>query len=234
MKMRLYIAVLLPALFIMAGSCKKVFDVDRAKGVITPGLEWSTPNFVQGYVNNFYKILPDWNRSEELSAEAYSGGNGGNSLNSFLTGKYNSQSNYPDRVWDWGNVRSLNDFFANIKSAQAAMSSQDYQNVLGQAYFFRAYLYYRMVKVLGGVPIITTVQDPTADSTTLMVKRNSTLECFNFISLQLDSAIRLLPTTWGGSDIGRVTKGAAMAVKGEMLLLKASPLFCTTPNAGYW
>jgi len=114
------------------------------------------------------------------------------------------------------------------------MSSQDYQNVLGQAYFFRAYLYYRMVKVLGGVPIITTVQDPTANSATLMVKRNTTLECFNFISLQLDSAIRLLPTTWGANDIGRITKGAAMAVKGEVLLLKASPLFCSTPNAGYW
>lgn len=234
MKMRFYIAFLVPGLLVLSGSCKKVFDVDRPGGTITPAMEWGTPSFIEGYVNNFYTILPNWNRNEEVSAEAFSGGSGGNALNFFLTGKYTSQSGYPDLVWDYGNVRSINNFFANIKTGQAALSSVDYQNVLGQAYFFRAYLYYRMVKVLGGVPIITTVEDPSADSSSLMVKRNTTLECFNFISLQLDSAIALLPTTWGSGDIGRITKGAAMAVKGEVLLLKASPLFCTAPNATYW
>jgi len=215
-------------------SCKKVFEVEHAGGKLTPEQQWGNPDFMKGYVNNFYGILPSWNRSEDISGEAFSSGGGGNSLNSFLKGTNTSQNGYPDRVWDYGSVRSINNFFENIEKGKSVLSDDDYNSLKGQAYFFRAYLYYRMVKVLGGVPIITSVQDPTADINTLLVKRNTSLECFDFISKQLDSAISLLPATWGSGDIGRITKGAAMAVKGEVLLLKASPLFCKTPNSDYW
>jgi hypothetical protein len=219
---------------ILYTSCKKVFDVDHAGGSIAPKEQWGNPDFIKAYVNNFYSILPTWNRSEDISGEAFSGGGGGNSLNPFLKGTNNSQSAYPDRVWDYVNVRSLNNFFANIETSKSVLTESDYETLKGQAYFFRAYLYYRMVRVLGGVPIITSVLDPTADINTLLVKRNTTLECFDFISKQLDSAVMLLPTTYSSTDIGRITKGGAMAVKGEMLLLKASPLFCKTTNAAYW
>jgi len=212
-------------------SCKKVFDVERIGGKIAPSQQWGNPNFIKAYVTGFYGILPAWNRSESISGEAFS--NGFN-LNNFLKGINNSQSGYPDGVWDYGNVRSINNFFENIETSKAVLEDGDYKILKGQAYFFRAYLYYRMVKVFGGVPIITNIQSPTADFNSLLVKRNTTLECFDFISKQLDSAILFLPPTYGTDDIGRVTKGAAMAVKGEMLLLKASPLFCKTTNAGYW
>ncbi|TWF45718.1 putative outer membrane starch-binding protein [Chitinophaga polysaccharea] len=235
MKLLSYKLFLLASCMALASSCKKIFDVERPGGTITPEKQWSSPDFIKGYVNGFYGFLPNWNRSEEISAEAYSGGSGGiTSSNNFLTGKYTSSSGYPDLVWDWGGVRSLNTFFANISSVKATVVESDFKSLAGQAYFFRAFLYYRMVKILGGVPIITDVQNPFADVNTLMVKRNTTLECFDFISKQLDSAILNLPVSWGPNDVGRITKGAAMAVKGEVLLLKASPLFCKTPNAGYW
>ncbi|MEO8416408.1 MAG: RagB/SusD family nutrient uptake outer membrane protein [Ginsengibacter sp.] len=231
--MKIKILAVLAGLIVFA-SCKKVFNVEHAGGKITPDQEWSNPDFIKGYVNNFYSILPSWNRDYDISGEAFGIGSGGNSLSSFLKGTNNSQSDYPGRVWDYGSVRSVNNFFANIEGGKPVLADADYQNLKGQAYFFRAYLYYRMVKVLGGVPIITDIQDPTAEINTLLVKRNTSLECFDFISKQLDSAINLLPTTWGSGDIGRITKGAAMAVKGEVLLLKASPLFCKTINAGFW
>ena len=221
------LSVLLGLIFFT--SCKKVFEVEHAGGKLTPEQQWGNPDFIKGYVNNFYGILPTWNRDENISGEAAV-----NPLDGFLKGTNNSQSGYPDRVWDYSSVRSINNFFENIEKGKSVLSDDDYKSLKGQAYFFRAYLYYRMVKVLGGVPIITSVQDPTADMNTLLVKRNTSLECFDFISKQLDSAINLLPATWGSGDIGRITKGAAMAVKGEMLLLKASPLFCKTINAGYW
>lgn len=216
--------------FVFFTSCKKVFDVEQTGGQISPDQQWNNPDFIKGYVNRFYGILPAWNRSETISEEA----GGGSSLTAFLKGTNNSQSGYPDGVWAYGSVRSINNFFANIETSKSALADADYASLKGQAYFFRAFLYYRMVKVLGGVPIITALQDPTADINTLLVKRNTSLECFDFISKQLDSAIALLPPSYKPSDIGRITKGAAMAVKGEILLLKASPLFCKTTNAGYW
>jgi hypothetical protein len=231
----LYILLMAAAGILGVGSCKKVFEVNHPGGSLNDAALWSSADYIRNYVNNFYGVLPAWDRNEEVSGEAFSGGNGGRALHSLLTGRLMSNTtSYPDKVWDWTDVRSVNNFFAHISVGQSALSSSDYQALLGQAYFFRAYLYYRMVKVLGGVPIITTVQDPTADANTLMVKRNSSLECFDFISSQLDSAITLLPASWPSGDLGRITKGAAMAVKGEMLLLKASPLFCKTANSQYW
>jgi starch-binding outer membrane protein, SusD/RagB family len=221
-------------LIMSLGACKKVFDVDHPGGTLTGTELWSNSDYIKDYVNDFYNNLPAWNRDEEVSGEAFSGSTGGNALVFFLTGKLTSTSAYPDALWPWTNIRSINTFFANIEGAKSALSSVDYQTLKGQAYFFRAYLYYRMVKIYGGIPIITTVQDPTADPSSLLVARNTSLECFDFISGQLDTAISLLPTTWTGNDLGKVTKGAAMAVKGEALLLKASPLFCTTANAVYW
>ncbi|SHM76519.1 RagB/SusD family nutrient uptake outer membrane protein [Mucilaginibacter sp. OK098] len=234
MKIKFNKSLVLLGLIVLSMSCKKVFDVNHPGGPITPEQEWGNPDFIKGYVTNFYNILPSWNRNEEISAEAFSGGSGGNALNFFLTGKYTTQSGYPDRVWDWASLRGINNFFANIDKSKSVLSDADYKSLKGQAYFFRAYLYYRMVKVLGGVPIITVVQDPTADINTLLVKRNTSLECFDFINKQLDSAINLLPVSYDADNTGRVTKGAAMAVKGEALLLKASPLFCKSPNTGYW
>lgn len=210
------------------GSCNKAFDVERV-GAVTPEQQWGSPEFIEFYINNFYNVLPAWNRNENYSEEA-----GTTTLPSALKGTAQTQDGYPDRSWDYSSVRGLNTFFANIENSKAVLSDDQYKVLKGQAYFFRAYVYYKMVKVLGGVPIITDVQDPTSDPKLLMVARNTSLECFDFIEKQLDSAAMLLPSTWDANNTGRITKGAALAVKGEMLLLKASPLFCKTKNPGYW
>jgi hypothetical protein len=86
-----------------------------------------------------------------------------------------------------------------------------------------------MVKIYGGVPIIEDVQDPS-DFATTKVARNSTVECFEYIVNDLNKAIEYLPGTWDGSNSGRISKGAAMAVKGQVLMLKASPIFCPAQN----
>ncbi|MEX6690687.1 RagB/SusD family nutrient uptake outer membrane protein [Danxiaibacter flavus] len=210
------------------GSCNKAFDVERV-GAVTPEQQWGSPEFIEFYINNFYNVLPAWNRNENYSEEA-----GTTTLPSALKGTAQTQDGYPDRSWDYSSVRGLNTFFANIENSKAILSDDQYKVLKGQAYFFRAYVYYKMVKVLGGVPIITDVQDPTSDPKLLMVARNTSLECFDFIEKQLDSAAMLLPSTWDANNTGRITKGAALAVKGEMLLLKASPLFCKTKNPTYW
>jgi len=217
------------AMFILAGAaCNKVFDVNRV-GAVTPDQQWSSPDFIKFYINNFYNILPAWNRNEYISGEA-----GTTTLPAALKGLAQTADGYPDLSWDYKNIRALNTFFANIEGSKSILSDVDYAALKGQAYFFRAYAYYKMVKVFGGVPLITDVQNPTADLNSLMVSRNSSLECFDFIGKQLDSAAMLLPSTWDGDNTGRITKGAALAVKGEVLLLKASPLFCKTKNDGYW
>ena len=98
--------------------------------------------------------------------------------------------------------------------------------IKAQALFLRAYQYFEMVKIYGGVPLILTPQDRHNDD--LYVTRNTAKECIDQIVKDLDDAAASLPSIWGENDFGRITKGAAMAFKGRVLLTYASKQF--NPN----
>lgn len=94
-----------------------------------------------------------------------------------------------------------------------------------EALVLRAYFYFELIKRYGGVPIIDEVLDA---ETPPMLPRNSYDECVAFIVSQVDAAIPDLRDSWRGfqSDrfLGRITQGAAMALKSRVLLYAASPL----------
>lgn len=222
---------ILSGIILVIVSCEDVFDVERV-GSITPEEMWSSPTFISKYVNSMYTILPSWNRLDIYSDEANPADI---TTSDFLKGKLLSTNSFPGQTWNYSYVRNLNEFFARMKATEAPLSNDEKNRLMGQAYFFRAYIYYKMLESYGGVPIITNVQDPTADTESLFVTRNTSLECFNFVLGQLDSAIMLLPPRGtAGYDAERITKAGAMTVKAKVLLLKASPLFCKASNAQYW
>lgn len=72
-----------------------------------------------------------------------------------------------------------------------------------------------MVDKFGGVPLIT--EAPNAD-TQAELPRNSKEEVVDQILKDLDEAAAVLPKSYSGSDLGRVTKGAALALKARVLL----------------
>ncbi len=57
-----------------------------------------------------------------------------------------------------------------------------------------------------------------------MVSRNSYDEVMNFVITELNESMNSLPLDYNSGDDGRVTKGAAMAIKARALLTYASPL----------
>lgn len=139
----------------------------------------------------------------------------------------------------WANIRRCNLFLEGI---DAGTLSEDERNILkGQVYFWRAWLYARLVTTYGGVPIIKEAQSPTlgdgtVEESTLNVARSSTADCITFVCEDLDMAAKLLPSIWSdqATNYGRVTKGAAMAVKGRLLLYYASPLFNRSNDKARW
>src|SRR5690606_27101709 len=94
-----------------------------------------------------------------------------------------------------------------------------------EAVVLRAYFYFELIKRYGGVPIIQEVLDADAPP---MLPRNSYDECVAFIVSEIDDALPALRDSWRGfqSDrfLGRITQGAAMALKARVLLYAASPL----------
>ena len=90
-----------------------------------------------------------------------------------------------------------------------------------------------MVKFYGGVPIVTEVQDPVEG---IVNPRRSTKECIEFILSDLDKAAKMLvaSTMESQPEWGRVTTGTALALKGRVLLLWASPLFNRADDPSRW
>lgn len=80
--------------------------------------------------------------------------------------------------------------------------------VLGQAYFIRAYWYFRLVRLYGGVPLI--VKDYTLLEG-LYPERASVEAVYAQIIDDLRFAAENLPKSWSKAEAGRITKGAAMA-----------------------
>ena len=138
----------------------------------------------------------------------------------------------------YGYVRECNMVIAGIKAG--TLPDDQKKTLLGQAYFFRAWQYYLLVKMYGGVPIVDHVQNPISGSDgsiSLVIPRSTSKACVDFICSNLDTAATYLPLNWSSTaatDNGRVTAGAALALQGRARLLYASPLFNRTDDASRW
>lgn len=135
----------------------------------------------------------------------------------------------------WGRIRNCNDVIEGISAG--TLPDTQKRELLGQAYFFRAWTYYRLVKVYGGVPIVDKVQNPMVGESgglDLAIPRSSTKECIDFICSDLEKAASYLPKKWSNANWGRVSSGTALALEGRVRNLYASPLFNRSDDPTRW
>lgn len=178
---------------------------------------WDDQRLTSAYLTNLY--------AETFSGWPLDGGNGDECIG--IMGKDAVQpQNDSFKFWSYSSIRNINVFLKNIKSGTLTETVKN--PMIGQALFQRAFQYFKMVRLYGGMPILKEPQELTAD---LMVKRNSTAECFDFIIQDLDDAAKLVPVKYTGDNNGRIDQSAIAAFKGRVLLYKASPQF--NPSAAY-
>ena len=126
-------------------------------------------------------------------------------------------------------IKNCNIFFAGIEKLQGDQKVID--RMIGEITFIRAFLYADLVSRYGGVPIITKVFGLDDD---FAVTRSSYEESVSFILSELEKAAALLPAVHESANFGRVTKGAALALKARVLLYRASPLWNTANDKSRW
>jgi starch-binding outer membrane protein, SusD/RagB family len=223
-------------------SCKKEFMNLQPSDKFSDEAVWKDPALMTLFVNNIYLGVPHGFSNIMMASivdeSMYNADFGASNVTKSLL----SPSDYGifDETYWTGNrqrgmnwsmvykfIRSANLFFE--KSVDAPFTSDEEKNKLkGQVHFLRAYLYHNLVSMYGGVPIVKTTYGLTGE---FNVPRNSFEDCINFIVADLDTAASLLPLEMTGNDIGRATKGAALALKSRVLLHAASDLYNTN---GSW
>lgn len=86
---------------------------------------------------------------------------------------------------------------------------------LAEARFVRAFAYFDLVRIYGGVPIVEEIPSITSD---LLVSRNLKSEVYDFIIEDLQYAENNLPETRSSADAGRATNYAAKAILAKVHL----------------
>jgi starch-binding outer membrane protein, SusD/RagB family len=204
---------------------------------------WSDPGLVQAFVTSKYRDLGfgfNWNGDEVLWSSfsdeslfrhdygvwvANRGELTPNNLGILADEVSNPNLN------PWGKnyryIRDANLFFERIGTVP--MDSAQRRSLTGEMKFLRAFRYFDLIRNYGAVPLITQTF-ALGDDFAANVARAPLADCINFVVREADEAAALLPTAQPTTEVGRATKGAAMALKARMLLYAASPLYTGGAN----
>ena len=122
-------------------------------------------------------------------------------------------------------IRIVNRVIANID--KVPLTGEQRNEILGQAYFYRAWFYFNVIKRYGGMPILDVLFAGGDDD----IPRVTYHESSAWMVGDIDQAISMLPDTWPDNQYGRPTKLAALAFKEMALLYDASPLMQNDLNS---
>ena len=115
--------------------------------------------------------------------------------------------------------RVLNEFLEGM--ASSSLPDKYKEERVAEARFLRAFNYFFMVKRYGGVPLILHSQKISDPESELFAKRSSEKDVYDFILSEMDDIVGSLPAR-AQTELGRPSKGAAMALKARAALYAGS------------
>lgn len=173
---------------------------------------------------NHFSSAPVTDEAEGSTAE-------GSLTNKFNSGDWSSIA-MPDRSstgqywWDlYTKIRKANVILEGIKKYNTPdnpLQAGDLEKRIGETYFMRAYLHYLTARMYGEIVYLNKTigaKDP------MEFKQESFHAIVAKIEQDCDSAMARVPATWGGSDFGRIDKGACLGLKAIVSWMAATPLW---------
>ena len=230
--MKKIITILSILLIAISISCKKDF-LERTPSNTIPGDRiFSTIDLSQAFVNSMYFDVPgmDFPDNSQIYDNITDESRSFWGFNDIIHGKWYADDN-PMEYWPYEAIRKTNLFLQNIDDTN--FTDADKSSLKGQVKVLRAKLYFDMIVMYGGVPLITKPQSLTDD---LYIKRSSLDTCFNFVVKEFQEAIELLPETYDdvSLDVSKWNKNSAKAFLGRVILFWASPLYNPIGDMARW
>ena len=138
-----------------------------------------------------------------------------------LAGKFGRATDELLQHWTWiafyGGVHRANEVITRIDDANVEFSSQEFKDaLLGQALFLRGLYYMHLVSWFNNIPLILEPYDSPED---FYPNQEDPAVVWNQIIMDFQRAAELLPVSYvAAPDLGRATKGAALAYLGKAYL----------------
>lgn len=217
-------------------SCNDLLDM-KPISQITPGAYYQNADQLAAYLNNYYDSYLEMPYSGSMS-HSWGQWNEGKAKSDWDTDIYcwggGSTQRFADDHWEvssgkvlqgyYGGVRVYN-YFINTVLKQiengTLPNSEDVKNYLGEAYFFRALVYFRIMALYGDIPVITEVLPDENNVIVENSKRTPRNEVARFILSDLDKAIEMCYTRskFNGQ---RVNREAAQLIKSRIALFEGT------------
>ncbi len=209
----------------MIYSCKETLNV-APKNIIQDEAIFSSDAGIEAYLASLYNSIIMYS----FESTGISWGNGGRPAPEYVSEilsacswvEYRNFDGFFNNVGNWSEaykgIRNTNSFIENIEIASIAQNAKSHY--LAEAKIIRAWYYNELVRLYGGVPIITEVKNFTGDNLEdLQVSRNTEQEVYDFILKEINEALPNLNET---SDKGRINKNVALALESRSMLYAAS------------
>lgn len=212
--MRKYILMIsaVATLFIVAG-CQ---DIDLLpKDNLSEPQFWKNPTDFMKAANLLYTRMESFGEKDSNSDISY--GQEGNSTSSGSYSAPNSDGAWNDRFVD---LRNCNNIILKAESYPGDIS--EIERYVAEARYFRAYTHWRLMLKFTDVPIVTTVLTP--ESPELYNGRKPQSEVEDFILSELEAIYSKLPlqSQLSADEKGRITQGAALALKARVALFSGT------------
>lgn len=207
-------------------SCDKEFLNTKPLDKISSSATWADGALSEAFIFNVYSFL-GYGGFEEQSLAAYTDEamftHAGRNINTFTEGTESTDKlSWMSSTYEYGRmylaIRQANVALGNLPISTFTNASLK-EKLTGEAYFLRAYYYQQLLRIYGGIPLISKPYGLTDDYN---ITRSSYDDCVKFIVSDLDNAAKLLD---GKAVInGRASKLSALALKARLLLYAASDL----------
>jgi len=115
-----------------------------------------------------------------------------------------------------------NSILENV-NADNVPNESERNSILGQAHFFRAFVYFYLINMYGNIPLVDKTPDPTSNED-LFPSQAEPSAVWDLIISDLQQAEIMLPESWPASDLGRPTNWSATALKGKSHLYRSGLL----------
>lgn len=203
-------------------SCNDDFVDIKEEGVTVGSDFFKTQEDAMKATNAIYSFLRSWENTGfpaqniigVTGDDVIKGSNPGDAsfINDFDQFKYNTSTDGINGYWigQWQALNRANQVITNVPNIDmdAALKTR----LVAESKMLRAYFYFNLVRVYGGVPIFDGLQ------TNYNIPRNSADEVYAFIIKDLTEAAAILPLSYPATDVGRVTKGAALGLLSKVYL----------------
>lgn len=228
---KIYIVLIFLFIAHFLQSCSKFLE-DKPKTSITTGNAYVTASDIENALTGAYNIFygSDYYQWEYVllgdvrSDNAYPGGNNEETFydyDRFILPASNDH-NYANWKAIYKGIARCNILLGKINSIKdAALTDERRKQIIGEASFLRAFHYYHLVKLYGGVPL--ELESNTANPEVTRKARATASEVYSQIVKDLEVALSNLPDNYNGpagsstANIAsvnkvRATKGAANAL----------------------